>query len=218
MTYFKALKATVCMAALLSGSAAVADVTASEVWEDWKSQFDIYGENGVSIGSNRLIFGLGASYVQAEEEQAGTANLDEEFLDDYQAVALGLNLAYGDLTIGGSVKTTNAGLDNSLTGPSDYLAFDAGVTYQAGDWRMMLGYGQADAERDASLLVGPSVPVNVPFALDRRTQTAQAGIAYVLGRGVTLGAAAQYVDSDKPGVLGGKTDATAVMIESSIRF
>lgn len=51
MTHFKALKATVCLAALLSGSAAIADVTASEVWEDWKSQFDIYGEGGVTIGS-----------------------------------------------------------------------------------------------------------------------------------------------------------------------
>ncbi|NRA31541.1 MAG: porin, partial [Parvularculaceae bacterium] len=185
-------------------------------WRD-VSEAALYYQNGVTLGRNQLVFGLGASFIQAEEEQAASL-VDEEFLEDYQAVALGLNLAYGDLTIGGSVKSTNAGLDSSVTGPADYLAFDAGVTYQAGDWRMMLGYGQADAERDASLLVGPAVPINLPFALDRRTQTAQAGIAYVLGRGITLGAAAQYVDSDKPGMLGGKTDATAVMIESSIRF
>lgn len=185
-------------------------------WRD-VSEAALYYQNGVSLGRNQLVFGLGASFIQAEEEQAASV-VDEEFLEDYQAVALGLNLAYGDLTFGGSVKSTNAGLDSNVSGPSDYLAFDAGVTYQAGDWRMMLGYGQADAERDASLLVGPAVPVNLPFALDRRTQTAQAGIAYVLGRGITLGAAAQYVDSDQPGVLGGKTDATAVMIESSIRF
>ena len=155
--------------------------------------------------------------MQAQEDQVGTI-VEDEFLEDYQALALGLNLAYGDLTIGGSVKTTNTGIDEAVAGPSDYLAFDAGVTYTAGDWKMMLGYGQADAERDASLLVGPAIDVTLPFALDRRTQTTQAGIAYAIGRGVTLGAAAQYVDSDKPGMLGGKEDTTAVMIESSIRF
>lgn len=51
MTHFKALKASVCMAALLTGSAAVADVTAAEVWADWQEQFTLYGEGGVTIGN-----------------------------------------------------------------------------------------------------------------------------------------------------------------------
>lgn len=203
------------------GGAYLLDASGNVVPQDqrWRdvSEAALYYQNGVTIGRNRLIFGVGASYVQAEEEQASTM-VEEEFLEDYEALALGLNLAYGDLTIGGSVKTTNAGLDEQQVGPSDYLAFDAGVTYTAGDWKMMLGYGQADAERDASLLVGPRIDVPIPFALARRTQTAQAGIAYAIGRGVTLGAAAQFVDSDKPDPLGGDEDAAAVMIESSIRF
>ncbi|MEM9837537.1 MAG: porin [Pseudomonadota bacterium] len=185
-------------------------------WRD-VSEAALYYQNGFTLGRDQLVFGLGASFVQAQEEQLGTA-VEEEFLEDYQALALGLNLAYGDLTFGGSVKTTNTGIDSAAAGPSDYLAFDAGVTYTAGDWRMMLGYGQADAERDASLLIGPQIDVTLPFALDRRTQTAQAGIAYVIGRGVSVGAAAQFVDSDKPDMLGGDEDTTAVMIESSIRF
>lgn len=184
-------------------------------WRD-VSEGAFYWQNSFSMAGQPLILGLGASYVQAQEEQASTLG-EEELLEDYEALALGLNLAYGDLTIGGSVKTTNAGLGDEQ-GPSDYLAFDAGVTYTAGDWRMMLGYGQADAERDASLLVGPTIDVPVPFALDRRTQTAQAGVAYVIGHGITLGAAAQFVDSDKPAFIGGKEDTAAVMIESSIRF
>lgn len=190
-------------------------VAQDQRWRD-VSEAALYYQNGFSVGGDRLILGLGASFVQAEEEQSGA--FDEDYLEDYQALALGLNLAYGDITIGGSVKTTNAGLDEQRVGPSDYLAFDAGITYTAGDWKMMLGYGQADAERDASLLVGPQMDVTVPFALDRRTQTAQAGIAYALGRGITLGAAAQFVDSDKPDALGGDEDTAAVMIESSIRF
>lgn len=184
-------------------------------WRDI-SEAAIYYQNGFSMGSDRLLLGFGASFVRAEEEQTGSVS--DDFIEDYEALALGLNLAYGDFTIGGSLKTTNAGLDNGLLGESDYLAFDAGITYSAGDWRMMLGYGEADAERDASLLVGPAVPVTVPFALDRRTQTAQAGVAYVLGHGITVGAAAQYVDSDKPDFAGGDEDAASVMIESSIRF
>ncbi|MEM1381446.1 MAG: porin [Pseudomonadota bacterium] len=186
-------------------------------WRD-VSEAALYYQHGVRLGRDRLVFGLGASFVHAEEEQVA-GMVEDSLLDDYEALALGLNLAYGDLTFGGSVKSTNTGIDeNAAGGPSDYLAFDAGVTYTAGDWKMMLGYGQADAERDASLLIGPAVNVTLPFALDRRTQTAQAGIAYVIGRGVTLGAAAQFVDSDKPDVLGGDEDTTAVMIESSIRF
>ena len=181
------------------------------------SEAALYYQNGFSLRGERLVLGLGASFVRAEEEQASGLT-DNDFIEDYEALALGLNLAYGDLTIGGSVKSTNAGLDDSTAGPSDYLAFDAGITYTAGDWRMMLGYGQADAERDATLVVGPQLDVTMPFALDRRTQTTQAGVAYVLGRGITLGAAAQFVDSDKPDVLGGREDTAAVMIESSIRF
>lgn len=197
------------------------DANGNMVLEDQRfrdvSEAAVYYQNGFRIGSDRLVLGLGASFVQAQEEQASSFSADD-FLEDYKALALGLNLAYGDITIGGSVKTTNAGLDEQSSGPSDYLAFDAGITYTAGDWRMMLGYAQADAERDTSLLIGPQQGVNVPFALDRRTQTAQAGLAYVLGQGITLGAAAQFVDSDKPDMLGGDEDTAAVMIESSIRF
>ncbi|HKL69927.1 DUF2125 domain-containing protein [Salibaculum sp.] len=40
-------------AALLCGSAASADVTAQQVWDNWKTQIDAYGE-GVSIGSETM--------------------------------------------------------------------------------------------------------------------------------------------------------------------
>ena len=184
-------------------------------WRD-VSEAALYYQNGFSMGGDRLLLGIGASFVRADQDETGSLN--DDFVEDYEALALGLNLAYGDLTIGGSVKTTNAGLEDGGAGESDYLAFDAGITYQAGDWRMMLGYGEADAERDASLLVGPTNGLAVPYALDRRTQTAQAGVAYVLGHGITLGAAAQFVESNKPAALGGDEDTASLMIESSIRF
>ncbi|WP_438956623.1 DUF2125 domain-containing protein [Cognatiyoonia sp.] len=51
MTYLNALKASVCAVALVSANTAFADVTAEDVWNDWKDQFEIYGEDGISIGS-----------------------------------------------------------------------------------------------------------------------------------------------------------------------
>lgn len=51
------LRGAVCAAALLSAPAALADVTAAEVWENWKSSIALYGEDGVSIGSEDVSGG-----------------------------------------------------------------------------------------------------------------------------------------------------------------
>src|SRR5690606_14440889 len=116
------------------------------------------------------------------------------------------------ITLGGSVKSTNAGLAN--LDEDGYLAFDAGVTFRTGeekgDWGFMLGYGQAEA-----LAIGPSPLEPVVY---RDTQTAQAGVTYFINRGITIGAAAQFVESNKPAVAGGKEEAATVVIESSIKF
>ena len=194
-------------------------IPAQQSWRD-VVEAAVYYQNDIQVDGAPLAVGLGASYVRAADDGAdlepGTAAAFG--LDDYQSYAFGVNLNYGPVTVGGSVKSTNAGLSADAQG-EDYLAFDAGVTYEAGDWNFMLGYGAADAERDAGLLVGPQTvgPV-VPYALDRRTQTAQAGVSKVLGQGVRLGVAAQFVDSDKPDPLGGKEDAAAIVLESSIKF
>ncbi|MBB4658071.1 porin [Parvularcula dongshanensis] len=188
-------------------------VSPEQSWRD-VVEAAIYYQKGIEVSGEPLQLGLGASYVSAQEDEALVfPGLD--LLGDYRAYAFGMNVAYGGLTVGGSVKSTNAGLRD--TDDEDYLAFDAGVTYEAGDWNFMLGYGAADAGRDAGLLVGP-VQNPIPYALDRRTQTAQAGVSKVLGQGVSLGVAAQYVDADKPDALGGPENAAAIVLESSIKF
>lgn len=53
MTYISGMRSAACIAALFAGGAAQADVTAAQVWEDWKAQFALYGEDGVSIGSEQ---------------------------------------------------------------------------------------------------------------------------------------------------------------------
>ncbi len=51
MTYTTQLRSAACIAALVVGGAANADVTAAQVWEDWKAQLNMYGENNVTVGT-----------------------------------------------------------------------------------------------------------------------------------------------------------------------
>ena len=204
--------------ALRTAEGAPLAVPAGQAWRD-VVEAALYYQNDIEALGEAIGVGVGASYVRADED-AGLIAPGEALafgFEDYRSYAFGVNLNYGPVTVGGSVKSTNAGLASEARG-EDYLAFDAGVTYEAGDWNFMLGYGAADAERDAGLLVGPQTVGPVPYALDRRTQTAQAGVSKVLGQGVRLGVAAQFVDSDKPDPLGGDEDAAAIVLESSIRF
>ncbi len=160
-------------------------------------------------GRDGLLLGVGASYVSAAEN----ALVASPAFDDYRAYALGLNLGFRGLTVGGSVKTTNSGLAD--LDKDGYLAFDAGITFKTGedrgDWGVMLGYGQAAANVAAP-------PIAVAPTVFRDTQTAQAGVTYFVGRGITIGAAAQYVESKKPASAGGQEEAATVVIESSIKF
>ena len=201
------------------GFAAPSDVSllgANQRWQD-VLEAALYYQNGFKVRDDRLTVGLSASYVTADKDESGQpVEPVVPVFGDYKGYAFGLNLAYGNVTFGGSMKSTNAGFDENRD--EDYLAFDAGVTLEAGEWNFMLGYGNADAERDATLLVGPATPDAAFGRLDRETQTAQAGVSYVFDHGVTLGAAAQFVDSQRDEAIGGSENAAAVMLESSIKF
>ncbi|NWG70440.1 MAG: porin [Parvularculaceae bacterium] len=169
----------------------------------------LYYQKGVKVGPNdRLLVGVGASVVTASEDVKALSAL----YGDYKDYSVGLNLAYRGITLGGSVKTSNAGL--AELDRDGYLAFDAGVTFRTGedkgDWGFMLGVGQADA---SALGPNPADPI-----LFRDTRTAQAGVTYFIGRGVTIGAAAQFVESTKPAAAGDHEEAATVVIESSIKF
>lgn len=182
-------------------------LTETSKWDD-AVEAALYYEKGIGLGSDRLYVGLGASFVTATED---TRTLSSAF-DDYKAYSVGLNLAYRGITLGGSVKTTNAGL--ATFGEDGYLAYDAGVTFrtgeESGDVAFMLGVGQSEANTIGSDPIDPT--------LFRDTRSAQAGVTYVLGRGITVGAAAQYVESKKPVAAGGPEEAATVVIESSIKF
>lgn len=185
-------------------------LTDASEWDD-VVEAGLYYQKGIEVGqssTDRLLLGVGASYVTADENARTLASI----YGDYEAYSLGINLGYRGLTVGGSVKTTNAGLDQ--LDDDGYLAFDAGITFKTGedkgDWGFMLGYGQSEAS-----IIGqnPLDPI-----IYRDTQTAQAGVTYFVGRGISVGAAAQFVESTKPDEVGGPEEAATLVVESSIKF
>ncbi|MEM6852367.1 MAG: porin, partial [Pseudomonadota bacterium] len=151
-----------------------------------------------------VTVGLGGSYLTADEQ----SGLVSAVFDDYEAYAVGVNLAYGGFTVGGSYRSTNGGYDDR--GENGYVAYDAGISYETGPWGFMLGYGNSDSGADAS---DPN-----DLTLFRQTQAYQTGVTYMFGPGITVGAAAQYVDSEKPEAIGGDEEATAIVFESAIQF
>ena len=180
----------------------------SSRWQDVVEAALYYQKN---IGPRRsgVLLGLGASYVTADED----TRVNSPVFGDYEALSLGLNLGYRGITVGGSVKTTNGGLlENG--GDDTYLAFDAGIAFKTGedkgDWGFTLGYGRSEAN-----FIGPNL-LNPTLFQD--TQTAQAGVTYFIGRGITIGAAAQFIEATRPEVAGGQEEAATVVIESSIKF
>ncbi len=58
MTFNTFARPAICVAALLSSTAVFADVTAQQVWDDWKANLAVYGETGVTIGSEQVAGGV----------------------------------------------------------------------------------------------------------------------------------------------------------------
>lgn len=54
MTFRTTLRGAVCLAALLTANTAIAEVTARQVWDDWKAQLSVYGPNSLSVGAEDM--------------------------------------------------------------------------------------------------------------------------------------------------------------------
>jgi hypothetical protein len=57
MTNSFGMRSAVCAAALLAGTAAHAELTAAQVWDDWKSQLGRYGDENLTIGAEETSSG-----------------------------------------------------------------------------------------------------------------------------------------------------------------
>ena len=58
MTAFQYAIPAGCLALLMSSTGALAQVTAQQVWDDWKGYLSVYGEDGVTIGSETYANGV----------------------------------------------------------------------------------------------------------------------------------------------------------------
>lgn len=144
-------------------------------------------ENGMSV-EGTFSYARGA-------EKSGFAGLD-----DLQSYGAGLELGYGDWTLGGSWLQSNNGL---LDG--DYTAYDAGVTWKPGALGFTLNYGHAEDE-------------NVNLTSDQ----AVFGVTYDFDK-FTLGTGVQYVNRTSDGLVGGvltplDQTATSAFVQGSFKF
>ena len=81
------LRSAVSAVALLVAGPALADVTAQQVWDDWKAQMAVYGESAVTVGSETYENGvltvtdLGFD-VTGEDGSTATGNLPQLVLTE----------------------------------------------------------------------------------------------------------------------------------------
>ncbi len=145
-------------------------------------------DNGLSVEAT-------GTYATASENSGIGA------FDGLEAFGLGLELGYMDWTVGGSYLNSNNGLANG-----DYVAWDAGLTWQPSQWGLTLGYGQAEDK-------------NIGLESDQ----AVLGITYDWNENYRLGTGVQYIKRDVPVNSGGvvspvSEDATAIFIEGRVTF
>jgi len=154
-------------------------------------------EAGLSLDrnfDNGLRIEATATYATASEESGIAA------FDDLKSFGLGLELGYGDWTLGGSYLDSNNALQDG-----DYTAYDVGLTWKPGDWGVTLGYGHAEDK-------------NINLESDQ----AVLGFTYDWGK-YRLGTGVQYIERDVPIAAGGlvlsETEkATSIFIEGGITF
>lgn len=175
-------------------------------WENVLETSVAYSK-AIPVGDNDIRVGVAASYLKAGEDAQG---IDTK-IDEIRSVGVGVNVAYGGLTVEGSLKNTTSDFDGVAIDES-YLAYDAGLTYETGSWGFLLGIGgNAGAEEQNQF--------NPDYY--RETRSAQAGVSYMLGHGITIGAAAQFVGpvkSDDPLSLESLDPSLQPENEASIMF
>lgn len=82
MTYLNWTRAAVCTAALMTGTTALADVTAQDVWDQWQDSMSTMGDGAVSVGSESYENGI-----------LTVSDLSLDFSDDMSTVTVDM----GDL-------------------------------------------------------------------------------------------------------------------------
>jgi hypothetical protein len=133
MNYSIKMRSAVCIAALVAGGTAQADVSAQEVWDSWQEQMGMFAATDVTVGSEEMSGGTlivsDLSVTTTAPEVSSTYAIDElRFEEDGGSVIVTMSESY-DMTIspeGGVVitlETTNAGLEMVVSGDVDAMNY-----------------------------------------------------------------------------------------------
>jgi predicted porin len=130
----------------------------------------------ISVGANFVeSFGgfdvaVAAGYRIAQDDTGGN--------DDPQQLSAGLNLGFAGFTVGGSI-----GIEDSDRA-QDGTAFDVGATYSTGPWAVGVTYFHSEVSGAAG------------GGGEDELDSAQAGVSYAVGPGITASANVLWADWD----------------------
>ena len=146
-------------------------------------------------------FDNGFSVEATATYATGSEDTGLDVFDDLQALGLGLELGYGDFILGGSYLNSNNGLTDG-----DYIAWDAGLTWQPSQLGFTLGYGQSE-DRNINL----------------ESEQAVFGVSYDWNDNLRFGTGAQYIRRDVPINRAGvvtqeEEDALSIFLEGRVTF
>jgi predicted porin len=129
----------------------------------------------ISVGANFVeSFGgfdvaVAGGYRIAQDDRGGN--------DDPQQISAGLNLGFAGFTVGGSIAIE----DSDRT--TDGVGWDAGASYSTGPWAVGVTYFHSEVE-------------GAPGGGEDELDSAQAGVSYAVGPGITASANVLWADWD----------------------
>ncbi len=158
--------------------------------------------NGFSVGANFLddFDGVGVAvsvgYTRAEAPDSLTS-IAGGGVDDYQGFAVGANLSYAGVTVGGAYANAfdgQAGTFTDTAGGTGVLStegqsWDVGIAYSAGPWTVGAEYFQGEVE---GVVPGAGTAGIVGAGNEDKLFSATGGVLYDLGPGIVARAGVMW--------------------------
>jgi len=164
-----------------SGYTAALEDAYDQIWEVGLAVDETYNDVHVQ---------LGATYVSAEDFMGY----------DSKEWNVGVNVGFGGFTVGGSYRDSQ-GLALKWLEDSNYEAWDAGVAWESGPWKVSGQYGQHEGE----FMFDPSLIDGSTYLVAAR---------YKVTKGFRVGAGFQYDDSKELF----DDDGSAFIVETALKF
>ena len=135
MTYSMKMRSAVCIAAMVAGGAAQADVTAQQVWDDWKEQMSLYQQTEIEVGSEEMsgdtLVVSNLSVTSTSPEVTSNYSIEELRFEEKRngSVVITMSESYpitftpeSDVVV--TVETKQSGLELVVSGDPDAMNYD----------------------------------------------------------------------------------------------